>query len=377
MKDKIPKFIQEALKLADIKINGNRAWDIKVNNSRIYDRVLRYGSLGLGESYMDGDWDCRALDQLFYRITKAELQENIKFSPEIAFRFLKALIFNQQSRFKSKRVAQQHYDLGNDLYEAMLDKNMQYTCGYWKNAKTLDQAQEAKLELVAKKLKLKPGMSVLELGGGFGGLARYLAKNYQVKVEVYNISKEQIEYGKKICKGLDVIFHEKDYREAKGQFDRVASIGMMEHVGPKNYKTFMNVIHSCLKDNGVAVIHTIGRNTGLNVSAGDPWIMTYIFPGGHLPSLSQITGTAEELFVIEDVHNFGPDYDKTLMAWYENTNKGWNKLKDKYGSMQNGKFKRMWDYYLLCCAGTFRSRTIQLWQTVLTKKVEERYDTAR
>ncbi len=368
---------KEILNKAGIKINGKNPWDIKVNNSRIYQRVFSQGTLGLGESYMDGDWDCKKLDEFFYKVTKAELSKNIKINPERVFRYLAAAIFNPQSKLKSRKVAEEHYNLGNDLYEVMLDKNMQYTCGYWKNAKTLDQAQEAKLKLVAEKLKLKPGMTVLELGGGFGGLARYLAKNYKVKVEVYNISKEQIEYGKKICKGLNVVFHEKDYREATGQFDRVASIGMMEHVGPTNYRTFMKVIHRCLKDNGIAIVHTIGKNVGTNITTGDPWIMTYIFPGGHLPSVSQITGASEGLFVVEDVHNFGPDYDKTLMAWYNNTNKGWNKLKDKYSPMQQGHFKRMWDYYLLCCAGAFRSRTIQLWQTVLTKKVEERYDTHR
>lgn len=369
-------IIKDVLEIADVKINGSRPWDIQVKNDRFYHRVLGDGSLGLGESYMDGDWDCKALDQFFYRVLKARLDKKIPKNLGLVFRALIAKIVNMQSKALSKRVAEQHYNLGNDLYELMLDKNMQYTCAYWKNAKNLDEAQENKLDLVAKKLKLKPGMKVLELGGGFGGLARWLAKYYGVKVESYNISSEQVKYGKEICKGLPVTFHEQDYREATGQFDRVVSVGMMEHVGPKNYREMMQVINRCLKDGGLALVHTIGRNTSV-MSGADPWIDKYIFPGGHLPAIGQITTASEGLLVVEDVHNIGPDYDKTLMGWYNNTNKNWNKLKEKYGKMQDGKFKRMWDYYLLSCAGSFRARSIQLWQTVFSKGYERTYEAVR
>ena len=373
MTNSLKESFQKILDSADIKMNGNRKGDIKVNNEGVYKRALIHGSLGLGESYMDGDWDCAALDEFFYKITKARLDVKAVGVVKSAAKFILSILSNPQSKSISKKVIEMHYNLGNDLYEAMLDKNMQYTCAYWKNAGNLDEAQIRKLEMIAKKLKLKPGMKVLELGGGFGGLARYLAKNYKVKVESYNISRKQIKFGREICKGLPVIFHEKDYREAKGEFDRVVSIGLMEHVGPKNYIGFMKLIERNLKKGGLALVHTIGRNTGSRYPI-DPWIGKYIFPGGHLPSISQLTKAAENLLVVEDIHNFGPDYDKTLMAWYENTNKNWSKLKDKYEYLIDGKFKRMWDYYLLSCAGAFRSRSIQLWQTILSKNYEERYE---
>lgn len=368
--------IKEFLRPADVQINGNRPWDIQVKNTRFYKRVLAGGSLGFGESYMDGDWTCKNIDQLFYKLTKINLQKKVPKNANIIIQALMAKLTNPQSKARSKKVAEVHYNLGNDLYELMLGKTMQYTCAYWKDAQNLDQAQLNKLDLVAKKLKLKPGMTVLELGGGFGGLARHLAKKYKVKVEVYNISSEQVKYGREICKGLPVIFHLQDYREAKGKFDRVVSVGMMEHVGWKNYREMMLVITRCLKNPGYALVHTIGRNDS-STSRTDPWIDKYIFPGGHLPSVAQITKATENLLVIEDIQNIGPDYDKTLMAWYDNTNKHWDKLKDKYGPRYHGKFKKLWDYYLLCCAGGFRSRSINLWQTVLSKGIEQRYDTPR
>lgn len=378
MAEKLEAYAQGILNKADIKINGGRKGDIKVNNSRFYKRVLSHGSMGLGESYMDGDWDSNGLDVFFYKLLGARLDRSARNFSTItgyAARYLVNIITNPQSMRKSKIVAEQHYNLGNDLYEAMLGKTMQYTCAYWKNAKTLDQAQENKLKLVAEKLKLKPGMTVLELGGGFGYLAYYLAKNYKVKVESYNIATEQIKYGRELCKGLPVVFHEKDYRLATGQFDRVASIGMMEHVGAKNHRAFIQLIERSLKKGGIAIVHTIGKN---NTTTGtDPWINKYIFPQGQIPSLNQITKAASKLLIIEDVHNFGPDYDKTLLAWYENTNKNWSKLKPKYDPMMNGKFKRMWDYYLLCCAGAFRTRNLQLYQVILTKDREETYEAVR
>lgn len=373
MKDSVNKIFA----IADVTINGKREWDIKINSDRFYHKVLATGSLGMGESYMDGDWDAVKLDVLFYKVLKSNLDKKAPRNLNLALRSLLAKVMNQQSKIKSKRVAEQHYNLGNDLYESMLDKNMQYTCAYWKNADNLEQAQVNKLELVAKKLKLSPGMKVLELGGGFGGLARYFAKHYKVKVHSYNISSEQVKYGRKICKDLDVVFHEKDYREATGHFDRVVSVGMMEHVGVKNYRSMMELIDKCLHPGGLALVHTIGRNTSIFSGGGDPWIDKYIFPGGHLPSIAQITAASEGLLIVEDVHNIGPDYDRTLMAWYDNVNKHWGKLKHTYEKMMDGKFKRMWDYYLLCCAGAFRARDIQLWQTVFSKGYEQKYEAVR
>jgi len=358
--------IKTLLKHAGISINGKHPWDIHVHNDTFYSRVLAGGSLALGESYMDGWWDCKALDQFFDKVLSARLDTKIKPASMI-IPILRAKLLNLQTKTRSRKVAEEHYNLGNTLYERMLDKNMQYTCAYWKDAKNLDEAQENKLRLVCEKLHLKPGMTVLELGGGFGGLATYMAKHYDVHVTSYNISKEQVKYAREKAKGLPVTFVEADYREASGTFDRVVSVGMCEHVGYKNYKPFMQLAHDCLKDDGLFLLHTIGSN--ITTQHTDPWIEKYIFPNSKLPSIAQLSSAAENLFVIEDLHNFGPSYDKTLMAWHENFNQHWDELKDDYDE----RFKRMWNYYLLSCAGSFRARNIQLWQFVLSKGIRGGY----
>ena len=357
------EIIQELLSHADVKINGKNPWDIQVNDERLYSRVLAQGSLSIGESYMDGWWDCEQLDELFNKILSARLDKKVKNKLKLFIQFLKASFINMQSKSRSTIVAKQHYDLGNDFYSKMLDKRMQYTCGYWKNAKTLDQAQECKLDLICKKLMLKKGEKVLELGCGWGGFAKYAAEKYGVEVTAYNISKEQVNYTREICKGLPVKIIKSDYREATGIYDKIASIGMCEHVGYKNYGTFMEVAHRCLKDGGLFLVHTIAGDDSL--TSTDPWIEKYIFPNSMRPSIMQLGEAMEGLFVMEDWHNFGADYDKTLMAWYYNFNKNWDQFKTFY----NKKFYRMWKYYLLLCAGSFRSRRNQLWQIVLSKGI--------
>jgi cyclopropane-fatty-acyl-phospholipid synthase len=353
--------IQELLERADVRINGNRPGDIQVHNDKFYKRVLAQGSLGLGESYMDGWWDCKELDVFFYKIMSARLEEKVR-GLSIVFPYLAAKLTNMQSKSRAFEVGERHYDIGNDLYEAMLDKRLTYTCGYWKSAKTLDEAQEAKLDLVCKKMKLKPGMTVLDIGCGWGSFAKFAAEKYKVKVVGITVSKEQIALGKKLCKGLPVELRFQDYRDVQGQFDRIVSLGMFEHVGPKNYRTYMEVAYRCLKDDGLFMLHTIGSSKTSQM--GDPWFSKYIFPNGRLPSIKQISGSMEGLFVMEDWHNFGAYYDPTLMAWFKNFDKAWPKLKKNYSE----RFYRMWRYYLLSCAGSFRARKrLQLWQIVLSK----------
>ncbi len=354
--------VSKLFALADVKINGSRPWDIQVHDERFYQRVLSDGALGVGESYMDCWWDCKDLADMSFRTQRANLDRKLKPTFGLAFAAIQAKLFNLQSKARAKRDVQYHYNIGNDLYKAMLDKNMQYTCGYWKNAKNLDKAQEDKLKLICEKLKLKPGMTVLELGGGFGGLARYIAKNYKCKVISYNISKEQISYAREICKGLPVTIVESDYRDAKGVFDRVVSIGMMEHVGYKNHRALMRAAHRCLKDDGLFLLHTISSN--VTIKRATPWVDKYIFPGAVIPSITQIGQAIEGLFVMEDWHNFGAYYAPTTVAWWNNFNKHWPKLRDKYGE----RFYRMWKFYLLMGSGIARARNVGLWQIVLSKK---------
>lgn len=362
------EVIQSLLSEAQITVNGIGESDIQVNNSAFYNRVLLDGVLGLGESYMDGWWDVQKPDDLFYRLINASLHEKVK-SWKIVPHILKAKIFNAGKQSKAFEVGEKHYNIGNTLFQKMLDKSMAYSCGYWKDAGNLEEAQEAKLDLICRKLNLQPDMKVLDVGCGWGSFCKYAAEKYGVAMIGITISKEQAELAKENCKGLKVEIKLQDYRELNAEailgsgnlFDRVVSIGMFEHVGYKNYRVFMKTMHRLLKDDGLFLLHTIGANKSMITT--DPWTHKYIFPNSMLPSIKQIGASIEQLFVMEDWHNFGHDYDKTLMAWFENFDHSWNELKPDYDE----RFYRMWKYYLLSCAGSFRAGKNQLWQIVLSK----------
>ena len=355
------KRTEAMLRHADVVINGGRPWDIQVKNNRLYRRIFAQGSLGFGESYMDGWWDTESLDQLITRLIKARLDEKFK-SFVVLMSALKAKLLNCQSVKRAYLVGEKHYNIGNDLYQRMLDSRMIYSCGYWKNAQTLDEAQRDKLELTCRKLHLEPGQKVLDIGCGWGGTARYMAENYGVEVVGVTISTAQAALAEEHCKGLPVDIRVQDYRDLDGQFDRIVSIGMFEHVGYKNYRTYFQKVADLLKEEGLFLLHTIGGNTPADRT--DPWIDKYIFPNGMIPSAQQISTSFEGFFVLEDWHNFGLDYDKTLMAWHDNFESAWPELKANYDE----RFRRMWTYYLLSCAGSFRARDNQLWQIVMSKE---------
>lgn len=357
----LQRKIQSFLHEADIKINGSRPWDIQVHDERLYNRVLGQGTLGLGEAYMDGWWEAPHLDEFIARAMKVDLQRIGQFSPNFLYSIMKAKMMNMQSKSRALIVGRKHYDLDNDLFEKMLDKRMTYSCAYWKNASNIDEAQEAKLELICQKLHLKPGMKILDIGCGWGSFSKYVAERYQANVVGITISKNQLELGRQLCKGLPVDLRFQDYREINEKFDRVVSVGQMEHVGYKNYKKYMKIVNRCLKDDGIFLLHTIGSD--ISGKTTDPWIDKYIFPNGLLPSHQQLSKSFEGEFVLEDWHNFGPYYDQTLLAWYDNFKNNWDTLKNRYDE----RFYRMWKYYLLTSAGGFRARKLQLWQIVLSK----------
>lgn len=359
------KQVEEIISLADVAINGSRPQDVAVNDERFYQEVLSRGSLGLGESYMHGWWDALELDQFFYHILNARLDEQVKITPKLIYFVAMSVLTNSQRKSKAFEIGEHHYDIGNDLYEAMLDKRMVYTCGYWKNAANLDEAQEHKLDLVCRKIGLKEGMTVLDIGCGWGSFAKFAAERYGARVDGVTVSKEQAELARERCKGLPVDIQLKDYRDVNKVYDRIISLGMIEHVGYKNFRTYMNIAHKSLKDGGLFLLHTIGNNK--SVTNTDPWIEKYIFPNSMIPSIKQLAKSFEGLFVMEDWHNFGTDYDKTLMAWFENFDAAWDKLKSRYETRVNGEFYRMWKYFLLACAGSFRARKNHLWQIVLSK----------
>lgn len=356
------KTIEALLAERDIRIDGDRPWDIQVRNDGLYRRILVGGSLAFGESYMDGWWECAQIDELITHLLRDNVTEHLGVPPSVAAGVLFSRVFNRQGRDAAFRNGQAHYDLGNDLYKAMLDPRMLYTCAYWKDSADLDSAQEAKLDLVCRKLGLKPGQRILDIGCGWGGFLKFAAERHGVRGVGITVSKEQAALARERCAGLPIEIRLEDYRDVDEKFDHIVSLGMFEHVGRKNYRAYMRAAERCLKDDGLFLLHTIGSS----VSDGkfDPWVGKYIFPNAQLPSIKEISGAAEGLFTVEDWHNFGPDYDKTLMAWHQNFERNWPGIAGRYDE----RFHRMWRYYLLACAGTFRSRMNQLWQVVLSKR---------
>lgn len=359
-KSKAQRFVEELLGRADITVNGAAPWDMQLLADGVSERALAKGNLGLGESYMDGHWEAPQLDEFFNRLLRADIANHVHPSA-LLFHVLAVKLMNRQSKTRAWEVGERHYDLGNDFYAAMLDERMTYTCGYWKDAANLEQAQNAKLDLICRKLQLKPGMRVLDIGCGWGSFMSYAAEHYGVDCVGVTISREQAEWGQRKYAHLPLEFRLQDYRDVDERFDAIASVGMFEHVGPKNYRTYMETAHRCLKDDGLFLLHTIGKN---EASAPDPWIDKYIFPNGEVPTLAQMTTAFEGLFVAEDLHNFGADYDRTLVAWNERFEANW----PKFAALLGERFFRMWRYYLLSCAGAFRARDLQLWQWVLSRK---------
>lgn len=363
------KAVSDLFASAGVVVDGPDPWDLSVQNRDFFGRVLAGGSLAFGESYMDGWWSSPALDQCLERLLRADLRHQLERSARLALLKLQARVTNMQSLLRSWRVAEAHYGIGNDFYEAMLDKKvMAYTCGYWKDAETLEDAQEAKVDLVCRKLGLKPGMTLLELGCGWGGFAHHAASRYGAAVTSLTNSKEMAALAAARCRGLSVAIEHKDYRQASGLYDRVVAIGIAEHIGPRNYRTLMEVAHRSLKEDGLFLLHTISNNESFLHAV--PWVHKYIFPDAVAPSVAQLGRAIERLFVVEDLHNFGPDYAPTLLAWYENFRAAWPRFRDRYGE----RFYRMWSFYLLGSAAVSRSRDAQVFQIVLSRIGREHPD---
>jgi cyclopropane-fatty-acyl-phospholipid synthase len=330
-------------------------------------RYQREGVYGLGETYINGLWSVEPLDEFLFKIFRSDSTGFRRFNPYILGYLLKEKIFNSQ-KLRAFEIADRHYNLGNDLFSAMLDTSMTYTCGYWQNAGNLAQAQEAKLELICAKLQLNRGMRVLDIGCGWGNFAHYAATRHGVHVTGLTVSDAQAEYARKRCQGLPVEIHIQDYRSYEGSFDRVVSIEMIEAVGKRNLPVFFDVVHRSLKSGGLFLLQAISAET---VSLRSPilldqyimWILKHIFPNGYLPKMDELMDPAKDRFVLEDVHGFGPDYDRTLLAWESNFVREWPKLAGKFDE----EFKRMWRFYLLGCAALFRARMVQVYQLVYSK----------
>jgi cyclopropane-fatty-acyl-phospholipid synthase len=356
---------QALLERAGVTIDGPAPYDIQVHDERVFRRVFMQGSLGLGESYMDGWWDCVALDEFICRVKR--LHSVVGRGWTGTLNDVRNRIINAQTRRRARRVAERHYDFGNELFEATLGTTMGYTCGYWKNACDGDQAQRDKFALVCRKLGLQGGMRLLEIGCGWGELLRTAAADFGASVVGITNSREQVPAIEQRCRRLPVNVVLSDYRDVAfdREFDAVAIVGMIEHVGYRNYRTLMEVVHRALKPGGLFLLHTIGNTT--TQSTAEPWIQKYIFPNGLTPSERQLAAASEGLFLTHDVQNFGLDYDPTLMAWWRNFEANWPALRQQYPHKYDDRFYRLWRFYLLSCAGGFRAGGPQLWQYVYSK----------
>ncbi len=380
MLEKLSKHkLQSLLSSADIQIDGTRPWDIRVHDERLFRRVMANPSLGLGESYMDGWWDCERLDLFFYNVLSAHLDEQVNNSPNLVFHRWMSMLVNLQTRARSRKVAEKHYAFSTDVFMSFLDPYNQYTCAYFKDTEDLNTAQEQKLDLICKKLELLSSDHILDIGCGWGGFAKFASEHYGCHVTGISISSEQVEYAKEFCKGHNVTIVESDYRDLptsanRQRYDKILICGMIEHVGYKNYRLLMKIVRHCLKDNGLFLLHTIGRNVSVTGIPFNRWLDKYIFPNSMVPSIKQLGAAVEGLFVIEDLHNFRAHYDKTLMAWSKNFETNWGRLESAY----DDRFFRMWQYYFLSCAGGFRALDTQLWQIVFSKNgVPAGYESVR
>ena len=350
---------QSLLDHAGLRINGDGPCDPQVHDERLYARVFAHGSLGFGEAYMEGWWDVADLPGMLERVLRGRLDEHLhNFDAVVSH--LRARWLNMQRGRRAWQIGKRHYDTGNALFEAMLGKRLVYSCGYWAAADTLDDAQEAKLDLVCRKLQLKPGMRVLDIGCGWGEALKYAAERYGVSGVGVTVSREQAQWAQRHVAGLPIEIRLQDYREIPDRFDAVFSIGMFEHVGARNYRTYFETVRRLLEPDGLSVLHCIGNND--SPSTPDPWIEKYIFPNSMIPAASQVAAALEGLFVVEDWHNFGHDYALTLAAWRANFDAAWPTLSRQFDE----HFRRMWHFYLGTSEAVFRARRDQLWQLTLS-----------
>lgn len=355
------RIVTELFAEADIEVNGARPCDIQVHDERFFRRVLKDGTLGFGESYMLGWWDCDDLEELCHRAIRSGTEHRVRPGIGTLIEVVFGMVLNLQSRSRSKVVAKRHYDLGNDFFGAMLDPAMQYSCAYFHGTADLATAQQLKMELICKKLGLQPGMRLLDIGCGWGGLARYAAQNHGCEVVGITISEQQKAYAERHCEGFPVEIRLQDYRDVDGEFDAICSVGMLEHVGSRNYDSYMDAACGCLREGGLFLCHTITANEARR--RPDPWISRYIFMNSELPTAAQVLQAAEGYFVTEDMHNLGPYYVPTLRAWEAGFMKSREEFRIEFGE----QFVRMWRFYLLSCSGAFRARSLQVFQFLFSR----------
>jgi cyclopropane-fatty-acyl-phospholipid synthase len=362
-------LFESLLEGTGVRVGGGRPWDIRVNDDRLYRRALR-GSLGIGESYMDGDWDCDALDEMFRRVLGSGAQHRPLVRAAGALKALQSRLTNLQTKRRSRAVAEEHYDIDHRMYAHFLGPWNQYTCCFFDGTTDLERAEVIKLEMLCDKLELKAGDRLLDIGCGWGGFAKYAAQTRGCEVTGISLSDEQIRYAVDYTKGLPVTIRKLDYRDLPDSglppFDKISIVGMIEHVGYKNYAPLMGVVHQMLKPDGLFLLHTIGNCEKTIVV--DPWIEKYIFRNSMAPAMSQLSDAAEGKFVIEDWENYGHHYVPTLQSWYDRFNANWDRIRAIPAKRPfDERFRRLWNYYLMSCKAAFEVEKLHLWQLVMTR----------
>jgi cyclopropane-fatty-acyl-phospholipid synthase len=356
--------VRRALAAADIEIDGHRPWDIRVNDPAFYLRMMPNPAFQIGQTYMDGMWDCDAIDEMVFKLIASRVYAQHEKGGVFHLRNALARVRNMQSRARAGEVALAHYDLDLDLYRGMLDETLTYTCAYWDApGATLADAQRAKLRLICDKLELKPGQTLLDIGCGFGGLAAFAAEHYGVKTLGVTNSQQHCTVARTLYPHLELALM--DYRELPAlgrRFDAVASVEMIEAVGPKNFTTYFDVVSQCLAPRGAFLLQSFISPASRFVC--NEWFDRYIFPNGVVPSFPQLHAASAMTFgAPTDVHELGLHYPSTLLAWDRNLRATWPRLR----SRNDERFRRMWHFYLTSLAGVFRAEDLRLCQVLYRK----------
>ncbi len=357
--------VEHIFSRAGVSINGTKPWDIRVNDNRFYRDVLINGSLGLGESYMRQQWTTDDLEGLFYRLCSSDLEKTSRRIPSQHFSRLFDFFINRQSHARAKSNAEHHYNLGNDLFFEFLGKFKNYSCGYFENADTLDEAQAAKMHKLCQLLDLKKGDRLLDVGGGWGEFAKFAATQYDCDVTSINIAQEQINHAREHCRDTAVEIVKSDYRDMTGTYNKIAVVAMFTHVGHKNYRVFMQTMSGLLEPGGKMVMETVG---GLESKTRcEPWTDKYIFPGGLIPSMEQIDHSVRGLFKRDSVHEFGHHYAVTLQHWHRNFIEAWPRLRAHYSE----SMRLMFEYFFLSVAGDFRAKGLLHYHIAFSKMADD------
>lgn len=349
---------------------------VRVRDSRLYGRLVAQGSLALGESYADGWWDVEGerLQELFSVLFANNVDRlfNGGFLPRIIGRVRSWRLGINRARAAHDDI-RVHYDLSNEFFAQMLDKTMTYSCGYAATeSDSLEQMQQNKLKRIAAKLQLQRGGTLLDIGCGWGGLLTYVGENFpEVQGVGITLSEEQYEFARRRLreKGLQDRMRVQllDFRDLAGSFDFVVSVGMFEHVGLPSYGDFFQAVRRVLQPTGTALLHTIGVEEEPR-RLQDPWIERYIFPGSRLPRLEELVrGAREGDLAVGHIENWRPHYALTLRHWRKNFKEGWSAI-TKLGRSFDGRFFRVWDFYLQVCEACFIDSTVELYQVMLSPR---------